>query len=316
MVTQRRLGLLLASLALAPGCKDSREEAEQSATAIPPPSMVETDGEEAIALDSAAIVRIGLRTVVVHAVTRAPEVELPAIVVEDPGAMTVVRTGVGGRLSPASGTEWPRIGTVLHAGDPLAQVGDALPVTVPRGGTVTRLPAQPGELVQPGQELLALVDYSTPLVRVSWSVEAGDAPGRIGLTRLGGGPTIDATLAGAAPAGDPLTLGPAILYHANGAALRPGEALIARVPTARGVRRGILIPGSAVVQWDGLTWAFVERAPGHYVRLQVPSDAPVPGGWLVERGFADGASVVTVAAGQLLAEEFRARITVGEEVGE
>ena len=62
--------------------------------------------------------------------------------------------------------------------------------------------------------------------------------------------------------------------------------------------------------------SFVRRAPGRYVRIAVPTDAPLDGGWLVAQGFAPGDEVVVVAAGQLLAEEFRARIAVGEEVGE
>ena len=304
-------------VALTSGCDSARDAREESgATAAPPPSVVEQGGEAAIALDSAAVVRIGLKTVRLAAVSRAPEIELPALVIDDPGATTVVRAGVGGRLREADGVRWPRIGALLHDGDPVAQVGDALPVVVPRGGTVSRLLAQPGELVQSGQPLLELIDYAAPLVRITWSEEAGVPPSDVQLTPLNGGRALRASLAGPAPSGDPLTLGPAVLYRVAGSQLRAGEALIARVPEARGLRRGVMIPTAAVVQWDGLAWAFVRRAPGRYVRIAVPTDAPLDGGWLVAQGFAPGDEVVVVAAGQLLAEEFRARIAVGEEVGE
>jgi hypothetical protein len=71
-----------------------------------------------------------------------------------------------------------------------------------------------------------------------------------------------------------------------------------------------------VVQWEALAWAYVERAPGRFARVRVPTEHPLPGGWRVEQGLAPGDQVVVVGAGQLLSEEFRARIVVGEEVGE
>jgi len=301
-------------VALIAGCRDAREESE--ATPAPPPSVVDQAGEAAVALDSAAIARIGLRTVKLAAVNRATEVELPALVIEDPGATIAVRAGVGGRLREADGHRWPGIGEQLRGGDPIAQVGDAIPVVIPRSGSVSRLLAQPGELVQPGQALLELVDYTAPLIRVAWSDEAGAPPASLQLVPLGGGSAVRAALVGPAPTSDPVTLGPATLYRATGSPLRPGQALLARVPNGRGLRRGVLVPAAAVVQWDGLTWAYVVRAPGRFVRVLVPTDVPLDGGWLVEQGFAPGEEIVTVAAGQLLAEEFRARITVGEEVGE
>jgi multidrug efflux pump subunit AcrA (membrane-fusion protein) len=78
----------------------------------------------------------------------------------------------------------------------------------------------------------------------------------------------------------------------------------------------VLVPSGAVVQWDALAWAFVERAPGTYVRMRVPTDLAVSGGWLVRQGLSAGDRVVVAGASQLLSEEFRARISVGQEVGE
>jgi hypothetical protein len=56
--------------------------------------------------------------------------------------------------------------------------------------------------------------------------------------------------------------------------------------------------------------------PGRFLRVPVATTHPVPGGWLVTAGVVPGDRVVSRGAGQLLSEEFRARITVGEEVGE
>ena len=45
---------------------------------------------------------------------------------------------------------------------------------MPISGTVTRVGAQPGALVEAGQALLEVADLSRPLVRVAWLVDAGD----------------------------------------------------------------------------------------------------------------------------------------------
>ncbi|MEO8139976.1 MAG: HlyD family efflux transporter periplasmic adaptor subunit [Gemmatimonadota bacterium] len=283
----------------------------------PAASTAVVGGEVAIVLDSATIARIGLRTVVVARSERAPEIELAAQVVEDPGATSTIRTGVGGRLTEAEGHPWPHVGDRLTAGEAIAQVGDARPVLVPRGGTVLRLLAQPGELLQPGQELLQLIDFRTALVRVVLDPAESAPPAVLSFSAPAGARRLTGKLQGPATEADPITRSPAWLYRLAGdEMLRPGIALLAYRRDPRGVRGGVLVPSDAVVQWDALTWAFVERAAGQFVRVRVPTELAVPGGWLVQQGLAPGDRVVVTGAGQLLSEEFRARISVGQEVGE
>jgi hypothetical protein len=76
---------------------------------------------------------------------------------------------------------------------------------------------------------------------------------------------------------------------------------------------GALVPTEAVVQWEGLAWAYVRRGAGRFVRVRVDTDHPVDGGWLVTGGLTAGDTVVVRGAQQLLSEEFRARVTVGQE---
>lgn len=292
------------------------EAGEGGAATGAPPATAEVGEEAGIVLDSATVRRIGLETAVLAIQTRASEIALPAVIVEDPGAGVTVRSGIAGRLAAAPDTPWPDVGQRLTEASVIAQVGDARPITVPRGGTVVRVLAQPGELVQAGQPLLELVDYAGPIARLAW--EDGTPPATVAFGPLQGAGRFTGTRLGPAPEADPLTGAPAWQYRLAGAAavLRPGALLTAHAPGPAPPRRGVLIPGPAVVQWDALAWAYVERAPGRYVRVRVPTSAPVPGGWLVERGFEPGQRVVVTGAGLLLSEEFRARIVVGEEVGE
>jgi hypothetical protein len=202
----------------------------------------------------------------------------------------------------------------------LGQVSDALPLTAPRSGVVSRILAQPGELVQAGQGLLEITDYARPLARVAWGSVAPQqppasifvAPAEHASTRL------PAHLVGPAPEADPLTRWPAFLYRLDRGwpGARPGAAVQAFVPDPKTLLRGVFVPADAVVQWDGLTWVFIERGTGRYVRTRVSAERPVPGGWLEAGDVAAGDTVVIRGAQQLLSEEFRAKIVVGEEVGE
>jgi multidrug efflux pump subunit AcrA (membrane-fusion protein) len=79
---------------------------------------------------------------------------------------------------------------------------------------------------------------------------------------------------------------------------------------------GALVPDSAVVQWEGLAWAYRAHGASRFERVRVVTDHPAPGGWVVNGPLAAGDSVVVRGAEELLSEEFRARVTVGDESGE
>jgi multidrug efflux pump subunit AcrA (membrane-fusion protein) len=301
------------------GCSDRPRREEPSPEELASPvARSQHDGEAVVELDSGTIARIGLRTVALKRGSHRPELELTGVIVADAGAASVVRAGVSGRLSAVAERPWPRIGEHLTSGEPVAQVGDARPMVVPRGGTVTRLLAHPGELVQAGQTLFELMDYATAVARIAWPPDGPVPPREVAVSVVGAAHRLRGRLEGPSPEADPVTRGPAFLYrvHAGAAVLRPGVAVTAFIAGPAPDPPGVEIPADATVQWASLVWAYVERAPGRYVRVRVPTDQPVAGGWRVTGGFDPGDRVVVTGAGQLLSEEFRARIVVGEEVGE
>jgi biotin carboxyl carrier protein len=310
--------LVLLAAALLSTCQRKQGARPGEAGATEPVRLTDEQGEVGITLDSATIARIGLRTEALRSQSRAPETELPATIVPDPQATSFVRAGVSGRLASLPGIDWPTFGARVETGDSLAVIGDARPVTAPRNGLVSRVLAQPGELVQSGQELLELTSYDAPLVQVAWSAGLAEPPSTMEFAAGEQPARVRGSLAGPAPEADPVTRGPAWLYRIRGGwkGMRPGASVTGFLPSSRAAASGVLIPSAAVVQWDALAWAYLERSPGRYVRIRVPTDRPVPSGWLVSEGFDPGGRVVTTGAGQLLSEEFRARIVVGEEVGE
>lgn len=292
---------------------------DSDAPVVAPSRLVQQKGEVMIRLDSVALRTAGLRFAALRAGTRSDRIDLRGEVVSDPDAVTVVRAPVTGRLAAIEGRPWPGYGQVVATGEQLATVSDARALTVPRGGTVTRVVARPGAIVQAGDPLLELTDFEHPVVKVGWTSEAPTSPpSSISVVAPDGGTGHRAILVGPAPEADPVTRRAAYLYRLDGPwlAARPGLLVQAQLPAGNGTSRGVVIPAAAVVQWDGLDWAWLRREADHFVRVRVLTDRPVAGGWMVGPPWAAGDSVVVTGAEQLLSEEFRARVTVGDEVAE
>lgn len=288
-------------------------ERAREAPIIPPTRVREVGGQAAIVLDSAAERRMGIATTPVGTASRAGVITLTGDLVQDPNQVTSVRAPIAGRLMAIAGSHWPTLGERVSAGQVLAQVSDARPLTASRSGTVTQVTAQPGEIVQAGQELLVLTNFDRLLARIVWRSDAPPVPPRtVNISPLGdSSTTVQASLVGPAALADTLTRAPVFLYRVNGPWLgaRPGLPIVATVADPRQMHRGIFVPAAAVVQWNGLVWVYVERAAGQFVRVALDTSTPVPGGWLVQNGpangLAPGARVVVQGTEQLLSEEFR-----------
>jgi len=297
---------------------EADRESEREAPIVAPSRLRLEDGGPVVAIDSAEARRMGLETAVLASASGAPPLRLPAQVVEEPERIAAVRAPLSGLLSVPAGARWPAIGDRVDAGAAVGQVSDARPLAPPLGGTVTRVGARPGEIVAAGQLLLEVVDRSRPAVRVVWDPAAGEPPASVVLEPPGAARRISARLIGPAPEADILTRRPAYLYRAERAwpGATPGTPVSALAPSRAPVARGAMVPDAAVVQWDGLAWAYRRRGPGTYERVAVPTDRPVAGGWIAARGLSAGDTVVITGSQELISEEFRARVSVGDEAGE
>ena len=297
---------------------EAGREAEREAPIVAPSRVALEDGGPVVTLDSAEARRMGLRLAALGPASASAPLRMVGSVVDEPERTAALRAPLAGRLSVPGGGRWPSIGGRVEAGVEIAQVSDARPLASPIGGVVSRVGARPGEIVAEGQMLLEIVDRSRPAVRVVWDPAAGAPAREVTLEPPGGASRIAARLIGPAAEADPLTRHPTYLYRAarTWPGSTPGTPVTALAPSRAPAARGALVPDDAVVQWDGLAWAYRRREPGRYERVSVPTDRPVPGGWLAGRGLAVGDSVVTTGAQELLSEEFRARVSVGDEAGE
>ena len=298
------------------GSDEGGQRANEEAPIVAPSRVAERQKEPRVLLDSAEASRIGLTMAVLAPAAAQEGRRLPGQVIPEPERTVTVRAPVAGRLTVPRGDRWPSLGERLGAGAPLGRVSDAQPLTVPIAGAVTAVGARPGEIVEAGQMLLELADNSHPVVRVAWPADAGRPSERVMLLPASGS-AVEATLIGPAPEADPLTRQAAYLYRSRTrwAGAVPGTAVTASVRDGSKLE-GVLVPDAAVVQWEGLAWAYLRRGPGEYARVRVSTDQPARSGWVAGPPLAAGDSVVVTGVQELLSEEFRARVTVGEEAGE
>jgi hypothetical protein len=151
-----------------------------------------------------------------------------------------------------------------------------------------------------------LVDGGLRLVRVT-PVTAGyrtSPPEKISLQRPDG-KWIEATLVSAEGEVAPefQTEGWYFLAEAGGGLL-PGRAVDARVP-AESVAAvpGAMIPGAAVVWWQGRAWVYVQTAAGVFARREIAADQPEGADGYFVADFPVDHPVVTKGAQVLLSEE-------------
>ncbi len=218
------------------------QEAERQAPVMAP-SRVSGDSEAAVVtLAAGERRRVGIELAVVRSTSGGAESRMPGEVVPETERAAVLRAPVAGRFTLPDGARWPALGERVAADVPLAQVSDARPLALPIGGVVTRVGAQPGALVEAGQALLEVADYSHPLVRVAWLDPAGGAPPArlaVGPGSASGATRCRHASSGPAPEADPVTRRAAYLYRAERAwpGATPGTPVVAFV-SARLPRRG------------------------------------------------------------------------------
>lgn len=294
---------------------DSGDDDDEGVVAAPSRLAADSAGTAFVVLDTAERRRLDLLTVPVSAMRWGGERELLGEIIADPERVATIRAAVAGRLEVPAGTTWPSLGSTVREGQALAVVGDARPLTAPRSGRITQVLAQPGELVQAGQPLLMLADLDHPVARLVWFGESGPQPPAAVTLSADDGTRVQARLIGAAPEVDAVTRRPAFLYRAERgwAGGRPGAPVTASYGGGHAALAGVQVPAAAVVQWNGFAWVYQETVPGRYTRRRIETDRPLDGAWFVTGVLRPGDGIVVRGAQALLSEEFRARITVGDE---
>lgn len=116
------------------------------------------------------------------------------------------------------------------------------------------------------------------------------------------------------PMVDAQTQGQSFLFlvKSNQFRLAPGAAVLGRIRTAGAAQRGVVIPRSAVVRFNGKPWVYVLTDSERFVRREVAEDQPWGDGWFMAQGPKTGERVVIRGAQMLLSEEQKNQIHMGD----
>lgn len=210
--------------------------------------------------------------------------------------------------------------TVQLIGDtlqPQSSTGSA-PLEIRKGGQVVEVSARPGEAVESGQILIRVAGFNRLLARLY--VPPGqiiDSSVTRAVVTLAGhdNDAVPAQRVAVAPSIDPKYQGQTLLFRISQSriALRPGEAVTARLAIPGPNERGILVPSRAILRFQGQTWVYVQAGADEFVRRAVALDHPAQGGWLATSGFQPDQQVVVSGAQLLLSEEMKSQLESGEE---
>jgi len=114
-------------------------------------------------------------------------------------------------------------------------------------------------------------------------------------------------LVGPAPVADPQMQGQGFLFLVSSNSLRlvPGSAVTGLLSVPGETRRGVLLPRSAIVRFNGTTWVYRQTSEETFERNEVALGVPLENGWFVATGLKPQEKVVTVGGQQLLSEELK-----------
>jgi hypothetical protein len=92
--------------------------------------------------------------------------------------------------------------------------------------------------------------------------------------------------------------------------LLPGMNVTASLPVGTRVK-GVFIPSSAVVWWQGKAWMYLQRKEGAFERVEIPTEHALQDGWFAAAGLSRSDRAVVTGAQLLLSEELRSQIKIG-----
>lgn len=162
-----------------------------------------------------------------------------------------------------------------------------------------------------------LIQRQEVLIQITLPADAHiSSPPEAARVQTADAASVTAILVSPSPSTDPRIQGVSFFYVAPAitTAILPGMNVLAYLPVGPQVQ-GVVVPSSAVVWWEGKAWIYVQKAPEHFARRDIPTENPLENGWFLMRGFTPEDQIVVNGAQLLLSEEFRAQIQVGEEGG-
>jgi hypothetical protein len=338
---RRYLGVLAAAVFLplvlvAAGCGGGHEgDDEEERPVSAPPRVAIQAGETIVTLDRDALARSGLVVEALRATSQQAEETAYGSVLDlteladARGAWTATAERVAKAQAAlmASRAEFQRI-KVLHSDERIVSDKDLDVATAAFRADEAELRAAEGALEaqravarqrwggliagwleQGSLQLDALLQQKERLVQLTLPPDSPlPSPPAKATLHLTGGATVEARLVSLAPKTDPRIQGESLFYAALATPALPPGATVRGILSRGEHMVGVVVPAPAVVWLQGRAWVYVEKAPGQFVRREVPADTPLAEGWFVAKNLTAGERVVVQGAQTLLSEEGRAAV--------
>lgn len=313
--------------------RDADDEDQKAAVPLPSRLSVE-NGQAVLRLNAATQQHLGLTVAALRPLSARHEAVTAATIlpVQDLVTLRTAYISAQAQMEKAnaslvvSGEEYRRLKKLyeehqdtslksVEAAEALTRTDQATLAAAEQGLTLQRFGAQQSwgsvvaNWVATGSPALdQTLNQSSLLVQVTLPSAPGPSPSHhITLSTLGG-PKVMASYLSPLPRVSPLLQRASLLYLTRARpGLAPGMNLLAHLPEGM-PRRGVLIPQSAVVWWQGEAWIYQRLNSTRFVRRLVSTDTPVEGGYFTAAGFSDHDQVVIRGAQFLLSEEFRSQI--------
>ena len=109
---------------------------------------------------------------------------------------------------------------------------------------------------------------------------------------------------------DPATQVQTLLFSVN-KKLTPSISVTAQLKTSGEPVSGVTVPSSAVLRYEGKGWVYVQTETNQFLRVEVPLDQPMDGGWFVPKNLTATNRIVVVGAQTVLSAELGGGFTSG-----
>lgn len=283
-----------------------------------------TNGEVIVTVEAPTQKTMGLATVALEAAELAPEIKAYGTVLDvAPLAALVAELNTASAASAASEAELKRLQSLAaqdNASQRALQAAQAVAVRdqAQVESVRLRLVAGWGKAIAEQQDLARFIRSIASLSNVvaQLDVPAGQmlsaAPTGARLFTLADQTKpVPALLLGLAPVVDPQMQGRGflVLVAPNTLHLAPGAALTGSLTLPGEPQKGVALPDSALVRYNGTTWVYLQTGDTTFARTEVRLEQPLEHGWFVSTRVKPGDKVVTVGAQELLSEELN---TAGE----
>ncbi len=326
------VGVLVAITGLLPGCSktgDKDADEDQGDKPVTGQSRVEHSphGETVVNLDEKTQGLIGLKTAALEAVTISPELKGYGQILDSTSLIQLASAVASARASlDASSKDYERQKMLLEQGqNTSARAVQAAEAAMKRDriaveASQAELMGSWGPSLAKRPDLFSLVDslsrLNTLLIRLDLPAGELTAETPLGARILppGTNPPIPASFLGQATTTEPKVQGQGFLLLATNPPerLAPGLVMAGFLQMPGEPAKGVVVPEAATVQTDGQLWAYVQTGSTTFTRRRISQEHPVFKGWFMASGFQPNERVVVTGAQNLLSEERKSEIKVGD----